>query len=94
MKAIAVCPGKPNSAHLTELSVPRVTDIPNGLGVLVKVLQVGVDGTHRKINAGEDDAPPKATRTKRQLRFKSGFRRKYSNRLFVDDAVKVDSCKS
>ncbi len=58
MKAIAVYPGKPNSAHLAELPMPRVADIPNGRGVLVKVLRVGVDGTDREINAGEYGAAP------------------------------------
>src|SRR5436309_1190171 len=39
MKAIAVYPGKPNSMHLEEIPMPRVTDIPGGCGVLVKVWQ-------------------------------------------------------
>ena len=58
MKAIAVFPGKPNSVHLAELAQPSVRDIPNGRGVLVKVLRVGVDGTDKEINAGEYGAPP------------------------------------
>lgn len=33
--------------------MPRVGDIPDGRGVLVKVLRVGVDGTDKEINAGE-----------------------------------------
>jgi threonine dehydrogenase-like Zn-dependent dehydrogenase len=33
--------------------MPRVADIPNGNGVLVKVLRVGVDGTDKEINAAE-----------------------------------------
>ena len=53
MKAIAVYPGKPNSMHLEDISIPKVTDIPNGRGVLVKVLRVGVDGTDKEINAAE-----------------------------------------
>ena len=53
MKAIAVYPGKPHSMHLEEVPMPRVTDIPNGNGVLVKVLRVGVDGTDKEINAAE-----------------------------------------
>jgi hypothetical protein len=44
MKAIAVLPGKSNSIHLAELPKPSLTDVPNGRGVLVKVLKVGVDG--------------------------------------------------
>jgi threonine dehydrogenase-like Zn-dependent dehydrogenase len=53
MKAIAVFPGKPNSVHLAELPKPSINDIPNGRGVLVKVLRVGVDGTDKEINAAE-----------------------------------------
>ncbi len=39
MKAVAISPGKPDSAHLAELSMPRLEDIPDGRGVLVKVLR-------------------------------------------------------
>ena len=53
MKAIAVLPGKPNSAHLAELPKPRLEEIPGGSGVLVRVLRVGLDGTDREIDAGE-----------------------------------------
>lgn len=59
MKAIAVTPGKPNSVHLTDLPKPSVSDIPNGKGVLVRVLKVGVDATDREINeALYGNAPP------------------------------------
>lgn len=59
MKAIAVKPGKPNTVHLAELPTPTVEDIPNGRGVLVRVLRVGVDGTDKEINAAEyGQAPP------------------------------------
>ena len=58
MKAIAVLPGKPGSAHLAELAKPVVTEIAGGRGVLVKVLRVGVDGTDREINAAEYGAAP------------------------------------
>jgi threonine dehydrogenase-like Zn-dependent dehydrogenase len=58
MKAIAVVPGKPNSVHLAELAKPSIDDIPDGRGVLVKVLRVGVDGTDREINAAEYGAAP------------------------------------
>jgi threonine dehydrogenase-like Zn-dependent dehydrogenase len=53
MKAIAVYPGKPHSMHLEDMPMPKITDIPNGQGVLVKVLRVGVDGTDKEINAAE-----------------------------------------
>jgi len=39
--------------HLEDVLMPKVTDIPDGQGVLVKVLRVGVDGTDREINAAE-----------------------------------------
>ena len=58
MKAIAVIPGKPNSIHLRDVPKPKVEEIPDGRGVLVKVLQVGVDGTDKEINAAEYGAPP------------------------------------
>jgi threonine dehydrogenase-like Zn-dependent dehydrogenase len=58
VKAIAVIPGKPNSVHLAELPKPSVSDIPNGRGVLVKVLRVGVDGTDKEINSAEYGAAP------------------------------------
>src|SRR4026209_414591 len=59
MKAIAVFPGKPNSIHLAELTKPSVSGVPNGRGVLVRVLRVGVDGTDKEINAAEyGQAPP------------------------------------
>ena len=58
MKAISVLPGKPDSIHLADLSKPTVNDVPNGRGVLVKVLRVGVDGTDKEINAAEYGAAP------------------------------------
>jgi threonine dehydrogenase-like Zn-dependent dehydrogenase len=58
MKAIAVHPGQPDSVHLAELAKPSAADIPNGRGVLVRVLRVGVDGTDREINAAEYGAAP------------------------------------
>lgn len=58
MKAVAVFPGKPNSAHLAELDVPTLDGVPGGRGVLVKVLRVGVDGTDKEIDAAEYGAAP------------------------------------
>jgi threonine dehydrogenase-like Zn-dependent dehydrogenase len=58
MKAIAVFPGKADSVHLAELARPSVSDIPNGRGVVVKVLRVGVDGTDKEVNAAEYGAAP------------------------------------
>src|SRR5512132_3638621 len=58
MKAIAVKPGVPNTVHLAELPAPKVSDVPNGRGVLVRVLRVGVDGTDKEINAAEYGQAP------------------------------------
>src|SRR3989449_3529387 len=58
MKAVAVRPGIPNSMHLAQLPKPSVDDVPEGRGVLVKVLRVGVDGTDKEINAAEYGAAP------------------------------------
>ena len=58
MKAVAVFPGKPDSIHLADLPEPSVDDIPNGRGVLVEVLRVGVDGTDKEINDAEYGAAP------------------------------------
>lgn len=58
MKAIAVIPGRAGSVHLAELEKPAVADIPNGRGVLVKMLRVGVDGTDREIGNAEYGAAP------------------------------------
>lgn len=58
MKAIAVIPGRPNSVHLTEAPMPQLNDVPHGRGVLVKVLQIGVDATDREINEALYGNPP------------------------------------
>src|SRR2546425_8140129 len=58
MRAIAVHPGQRDSIHLREIPEPQVADIPDGRGVKVKVLRVGVDGTDKEINAAEYGAAP------------------------------------
>src|SRR5881396_3843923 len=59
MKAIAVRPGMAGGVYLADLPKPSVDQVPNGRGVLVKVLRVGVDGTDKEINAAEyGEAPP------------------------------------
>src|ERR1051325_5886042 len=58
MKAIAVYPGQKDSVHLTELPMPSLDEIPNGRGVLVRLLRCGVDGTDKEINAAEYGAAP------------------------------------
>ena len=59
MRAVAVVPGKPDSLHLREVPRPRVEDVPDGRGVLVKVIRVGVCGTDKEIVEGLfGTAPP------------------------------------
>src|SRR5271166_1107181 len=58
MKAVAVTPGKPGTIHLREVPRPRLEDAPNGRGVLIKILRVGVDGTDKEINAAEYGTAP------------------------------------
>ena len=59
MKAVAVTPGVPHSVHLQEVSKPTLDAYPDGNGVLVRVLEVGVDATDREINeALYGKAPP------------------------------------
>jgi threonine dehydrogenase-like Zn-dependent dehydrogenase len=58
MKAIAVFPGKADTAHLADVPEPTLGDVPGGRGVLVRVLRVGLDGTDKEINAGEYGAAP------------------------------------
>jgi threonine dehydrogenase-like Zn-dependent dehydrogenase len=66
MKAIAVHPGKPGSIHLEDVPKPSIDQVPDGGGVLVRVLRVGVDGTDKEINAAESTSgcsPRRSTRT-------------------------------
>jgi glucose 1-dehydrogenase len=58
MKAVAVYPGKKDSQHLADLPEPKLGDIPDGKGVLVKLLRCGLDGTDKEIAAGEYGVAP------------------------------------
>jgi glucose 1-dehydrogenase len=59
MRAIAVRPGVADSLHARDVRRPRVDDVPNGRGVLVRVLRIGLCGTdHDIINAEYGQAPP------------------------------------
>src|SRR2546423_5561319 len=46
------------SIHLADVAVPSVDDAPDGRGVLVEVLRVGVDGTDKEINEAQYGAAP------------------------------------
>ena len=56
MKALAVIPRRPNSAHVRD-DIPEPT-LQGDRSVKVRVLQVGLDGTDKEINAGDYGAPP------------------------------------
>jgi threonine dehydrogenase-like Zn-dependent dehydrogenase len=59
MDALAVHPGQARSLHHRRVPVPSLDDVPDGRGVLVRVLRVGVDGTDREIiDALYGQAPP------------------------------------
>jgi threonine dehydrogenase-like Zn-dependent dehydrogenase len=58
MKAIGITPGKAHTARLLDLPRPAIGEIPDGRGVLVRVLQVGVDGTDRELYLGKYGAAP------------------------------------
>jgi threonine dehydrogenase-like Zn-dependent dehydrogenase len=60
MKAIAVAPGRKDSVHLAELSLPSLDEITDGRGVPLRLLWCGcgVDGTHKKINAAQYGTAP------------------------------------
>jgi len=50
MKALAVKPGVPHSAALVDIPEPKVGEIADGRGVLVRTIQVGLDATDAEIN--------------------------------------------
>ncbi|MFL5756847.1 MAG: glucose 1-dehydrogenase [Chloroflexota bacterium] len=58
MRAIAVHPGTAGSIHSRDVPRPAVADVPDGRGVLVRVLRVGVDGTDHEIVQAEYGRPP------------------------------------
>ncbi|MCA9133574.1 MAG: glucose 1-dehydrogenase [Planctomycetales bacterium] len=59
MQAIAVTPGQANSVHQRDIPRPQLDAVPQGKGIRVKVLKVGVDATDREINdALYGNAPP------------------------------------
>ena len=49
MQAIAIHPLEAGSVHLRQIPAPSLDEIPDGHGVLVDVIRVGVDGTDREI---------------------------------------------
>ena len=56
MKALAVVPRRPDSAHVRD-DIPEPT-LQGDRRVKVRVLRVGLDGTDKEINAGDYGAPP------------------------------------
>jgi len=58
LKAITFIPKKKGSLCLTELNQPTIDQIQHGRGVLVKILQCGVDGTDKEIIEAQYGNPP------------------------------------
>src|SRR5205823_13956262 len=58
VRAIAVTPGEAGSIHLEDVPKPSVGEVPEGRGVLVRVLRVGVDRTDKEINPAQYGAAP------------------------------------
>ncbi len=54
MKAGAVIPGQQDSAKIVEVEVPELAEDE----VLVKILEVGINGTDIEINRGQYGQPP------------------------------------
>jgi threonine dehydrogenase-like Zn-dependent dehydrogenase len=52
MRAIAVRPGVAGSIHARTVPRPRLSDVPDGRGVLIDVLRVGICGTDAEIGEG------------------------------------------
>lgn len=58
MRAIAVRPGVAGSIHAREVARPSIDDAPDGRGVLVRLLRVGLCGTDHEIIEGLFGTPP------------------------------------
>ena len=58
MKALGITPRAPHTARLVDLAEPALEEVPDGRGVLVQVLEVGVDGTDKELHLGEYGAAP------------------------------------
>lgn len=58
MRAIAIQPGVAGTIHSRTVPRPRVADIPDGRGVLVRLLRVGLCGTDEEISQGLFGSPP------------------------------------
>jgi threonine dehydrogenase-like Zn-dependent dehydrogenase len=59
MRAATIRPGEKDSLQVRDVPRPSVDDIPDGRGVLVRVVRVGLCGTDKEINAAEfGEAPP------------------------------------
>ncbi|HLK32681.1 MAG TPA: glucose 1-dehydrogenase [Terriglobales bacterium] len=58
MQAITIIPRTPHSSQLRDVPQPTLESVPNGRGVLVKIIRVGVDGTDHELQEGLYGAPP------------------------------------
>jgi threonine dehydrogenase-like Zn-dependent dehydrogenase len=61
MKAVTVIPRQAGSTQLRDVPEPSLGDVPEGRGVMVRILRVGLDGTDKEIAAGEYGAPPEGS---------------------------------
>jgi threonine dehydrogenase-like Zn-dependent dehydrogenase len=58
MKALTIRPRVTGSIQLRDVPEPTVDQIPDGRGVLVRIIRVGLDGTDHEIYTGEYGAAP------------------------------------
>ena len=58
MRSVAVRPGIAESLHVRDVRRPSVDDVPDGRGVLVRMLRIGLCGTDREIIDAEFGEAP------------------------------------
>ncbi|MDZ4770229.1 MAG: glucose 1-dehydrogenase [Chloroflexota bacterium] len=58
MKAVAITPRQARTAFLVDLPAPSLDEIPEGRGVLVRIIMIGQDGTDKDLYLGQYGAPP------------------------------------
>jgi threonine dehydrogenase-like Zn-dependent dehydrogenase len=58
MRAVAVHPGRRDSLHVRDVPRPSIDDVPDGRGVLVRMLRLGLCGTDREIDDAEFGEAP------------------------------------
>jgi glucose 1-dehydrogenase len=61
MKALTITPRVAGSVQLRDVPEPTLDQIPNGRGVMVRIIRVGLDGTDHEIYTGEYGAAPEGS---------------------------------